>query len=177
MIPLLAKKTGTISGEVKKATDRATSLTVGICSRSDALRCCDHPRSTSMIAWRSFFQCSGARLRRTSTSRWSRPPDLWPVRADPGQIEQVLLNLAINSRDAMPKGGALTFVTENTVVLSEPGESSLYAVKPGEYVLLKVRDTGVGMDEDTQRKIFEPFFTTKEIGKVQASASRLRTGS
>ena len=95
-------------------------------------------------------------------------PDLTigTVRADRGQIEQVLLNLAINARDAMPDGGALTFATENCVVAAErPAPDQEYTMKPGDYVLLRVRDTGVGMDDDTQRKIFEPFFTTKEIGK------------
>jgi CheY-like chemotaxis protein len=91
--------------------------------------------------------------------------DLWSVRADPGQIEQVLLNLAINSRDAMPDGGTLTFITENRTIDSNPSGVGVYSMIPGDYVLLRVRDTGVGMDEDTQRKIFEPFFTTKEVGK------------
>jgi CheY-like chemotaxis protein len=93
-------------------------------------------------------------------------PDLWWVRADPGQIEQVLLNLALNARDAMPEGGTLTFVTENVVISGErTGVGQVYTMAPGEYVLLRVRDTGTGMDEATQRRIFEPFFTTKETGK------------
>ena len=93
-------------------------------------------------------------------------PDIWAVRADPGQISQVLLNLAINARDAMPDGGVLTFATENCVVETNHTKLSQEdVIVPGDYVVLRVRDTGVGMDDDTQRKIFEPFFTTKEIGK------------
>jgi CheY-like chemotaxis protein len=93
-------------------------------------------------------------------------PDLWWVRADPGQVEQVLLNLALNARDAMPEGGKLTFTTENIVISGGRKDvGQVYTMSPGEYVLLKVRDTGTGMDESTQRRIFEPFFTTKETGK------------
>jgi CheY-like chemotaxis protein len=93
-------------------------------------------------------------------------PDLWWVRADPGQIEQVLLNLALNARDAMPEGGLLTFATENVVISAgRKAAGGVYTIEPGQYVVLKVRDTGTGMDEATQRRIFEPFFTTKETGK------------
>jgi two-component system cell cycle sensor histidine kinase/response regulator CckA len=92
--------------------------------------------------------------------------DLWAVRADPTQVEQVLLNLALNARDAMPEGGALFFSTENTIVRPRPMTASQdYTMNPGEYVLVRVRDTGSGMDIETQRRIFEPFFTTKEIGR------------
>jgi len=84
------------------------------------------------------------------------------VKVDQGQMEQVILNLALNARDAMPHGGTLTMETEN-VQITEPGEQ--VPVKPGSYVLLKVSDTGTGMDAETQRHIFEPFFSTKELGK------------
>jgi CheY-like chemotaxis protein len=93
-------------------------------------------------------------------------PDLWAVRADATQIEQVLLNLALNARDAMQDGGVLTFSTENAVIEYGDGASDQeYIMVPGDYVLLRVRDTGIGMDADTQRRVFEPFFTTKEAGK------------
>jgi len=91
-------------------------------------------------------------------------PKLGQVRADRGQIEQVLMNLAINSRDAMPQGGKLVITTDN-IDLSRPVSSGRFTVMPGEYVVLTVSDSGGGMDEETQSHIFEPFFTTKEQGK------------
>ena len=86
--------------------------------------------------------------------------DLWSVLVDPHRIEQVLMNLALNARDAMPAGGRLVIATANQVIFG--GEAS--AVGPGEYVRVSVRDTGCGMDEATQARAFEPFFTTKGTG-------------
>jgi PAS domain S-box-containing protein len=91
-------------------------------------------------------------------------PNLGRVRADPGEIDQVILNLAVNARDAMPQGGKLVLQSEN-VDLDEVRASSHYPIRPGQYVLLSVSDTGCGMDAETQKHIFEPFFTTKEQGK------------
>jgi EAL domain-containing protein (putative c-di-GMP-specific phosphodiesterase class I)/FixJ family two-component response regulator len=90
--------------------------------------------------------------------------ELPPVIADPGQLEQVLMNLAVNGRDAMPGGGRLTIET-SSVDLDKEG-ASLRGLKPGPYVALAVTDTGVGMDTETCGKIFEPFFSTKDASKV-----------
>jgi PAS domain S-box-containing protein len=91
-------------------------------------------------------------------------PAVGKVLADPGQIEQLIVNLAINARDAMPSGGSLVIETAD-VVLDDTYASEHVGVTAGKHVLLTVRDTGAGMDETTQARMFEPFFTTKEAGK------------
>lgn len=151
--------------EVKKATNRATSLTRQLLAfgRTQVLR----PATLDLNERLAELQPMLKRLFETTIDIRIEPAsNLWRVHADPTQIEQVLLNLALNSRDAMPEGGVLTFATENVLVGADnTSPDREYIMKPGEYVSLKVRDTGVGMDAETRRKIFEPFFTTKEIGR------------
>jgi nitrogen-specific signal transduction histidine kinase/ActR/RegA family two-component response regulator len=94
----------------------------------------------------------------------SLDPDLRRVKADPGQIEQVIMNLVVNARDAMPQGGRLRIETKD-VSLSEPYLDDAGSVESGDYVVLSIADTGIGMNSEIKQKIFEPFFTTKEEGK------------
>jgi PAS domain S-box-containing protein len=94
----------------------------------------------------------------------SLDPELWSVKVDPGMIEQVVMNLAVNSRDAMPNGGKLTIETTNAVHDEDYARRHV-SVQAGYYAMLAISDTGCGMDKETQSHLFEPFFTTKETGK------------
>ncbi len=103
-------------------------------------------------------------LPKTITVKYNVAPELETVSADPSQIHQVLMNLAINARDAMPDGGTLTITAQNITLDENYAQVNLEA-HAGKYVLLEVKDTGTGMSPEIVNRIFDPFFTTKEIGK------------
>jgi two-component system cell cycle sensor histidine kinase/response regulator CckA len=148
--------------EVERAAERATTLTRQLLafSRRQVLQTKVLDLNTVVANMNQML----ARLIGENIELTFLPdPNLWQIKVDPGQIEQVLMNLAVNARDAMPQGGWLTIETENVRV--DSGSRSATAVPPGEYVRLSFRDTGHGMDEDTKARIFEPFFTTKQVGK------------
>ncbi len=149
--------------EIRKASDRAASLTRQLLAfaRRQVLA----PQVIDLNGVCSNMEKMLRRLIGEDVDLVSSPgANLGRVKADPGQIEQVLLNLAVNARDAMPGGGKLTIETSN-VEMGEDYAASHYPAKAGRYVLMAVSDTGTGMDAETLSHIFEPFFTTKEQGK------------
>ena len=149
--------------EIKKAVRRASSLIQQLLafSRRQVLQL----RVLDLNAVLKNIQQLLQRLIGEDTELIILPtPALGHVKADPGQIEQVLMNLALNARDAMPKGGKVTIETAN-VMVDEAFARRHLIPQPGPYIMLSVTDTGSGMDEETQAHIFEPFFTTKEQGK------------
>jgi two-component system cell cycle sensor histidine kinase/response regulator CckA len=149
--------------EIRKAGDRAAALTKQLLafSRKQVLQ-------PKVLDVNEVLAEVDGLLRRTLgedvTYEAERDPHLWRVLADPGQLHQVLLNLAVNSRDAMPDGGVLRIATRN-VSLRSANLPEVPKVAGGDYVLLEVADTGHGMDAETLSHAFEPFFTTKERGK------------
>ncbi len=149
--------------EIKKSADRAASLTQQLLaySRKQLLMPRIIDLNQLLLNTRGMLQ----RLIREDVELITELDNgLKPVKADPGKIEQVIMNLVVNSRDAMPDGGRLSIETKN--VLLDESYCSIYPeITPGPYVLTTVSDTGEGMNEAVKEKIFEPFFTTKEVGK------------
>ena len=150
-------------GEIKKAAQRAASLTRQLLafSRKQVLQ----PKVLDLNSTIANVERMLSRLIGEDMELCILPgSDLGRVKVDPGQVEQVILNLLINARDAMPQGGKITIETAN-VYLNEEYAGRHVAVQPGWYAMLAVTDTGDGMDAEIQKSIFEPFFTTKEQGK------------
>jgi PAS domain S-box-containing protein len=150
--------------EIRSASDRATTLTRQLLAVSRrqvlALRAVDLNELVQDME-RMLRRVIGEPVAMTTVAG----ADTGFVQGDPGQFEQVLLNLAVNARDAMPEGGTLTLETSRLVLPAARAEPATRGVPPGDYAVLRVGDTGVGMDEATQGRIFEPFFTTKPAGQ------------
>ena len=149
--------------EIIKAAERASGLTQQLLAFSRK-----KPLQPKILDLNSLVIDMGQMLRRLIgahldlTTRLAS--DLGKIRVDQGQIEQVILNLVVNARDAMPQGGKLSIQTANTLI-DDLQAKGLPFLRPGPHVILTISDTGVGMDDDTRRQIFEPFFTTKDPGK------------
>ncbi|HKW64170.1 MAG TPA: response regulator [Candidatus Acidoferrum sp.] len=149
--------------QIRKAADSAAALTRQLLAFSR--RQVFHPRVVDLNAIVTETERLLARLIDEHIEFYTAlDPSLGRVTVDPIQVEQVIINLVLNARDAMPEGGKLTIETSN-LDLEEDHQSKLSQIPAGKYVLLALTDTGHGMDEETQSRIFEPFYTTKEMGK------------
>ena len=149
--------------EIQQAADRAASLTHQLLAfgRRQTLQ----PRVLDLNAIVRGLEKMLRRVLSENVDLTIRTaPGLGFIKADPVQMEQVLLNLVVNARDAMPKGGHLTISTAAQRIESDSGRDETF-IRAGDYVTLSVADTGIGMDAATRERIFEPFFTTKEVGK------------
>ncbi len=149
--------------EIKKAARRAASLTSQILafSRKQVIK----PRIMDL---NEELEDTNKMLQRVIGENIElvaeKGEDLWKIEADPGQINQIIVNLAVNARDAMPEGGVLTIETSNVELKEDYFRAQGIEGSAGQYVMLAVSDTGIGMDKETRSRIFEPFFTTKEMG-------------
>jgi CheY-like chemotaxis protein len=146
---------------MRTAAERGATLTAQLLafSRRQRLEARPVDLNDTVIGMRDLLQSSmGGSVRLEARLR----PDLWPALVDPTQIELIILNLAINARDAMEVGGSLTVSTDN-ITLGEPERAE--EPPPGDYVLIAVTDTGSGMPPEVRDRAFEPFFTTKPVGK------------
>jgi two-component system, cell cycle sensor histidine kinase and response regulator CckA len=149
--------------EIKRAANRAAALTRQLLafSRKQVMQ----PRRVNLNEIITSLETLLLKLvGQEIVLRIETAPGLWDVKADPGQVEQVLMNLASNARDAMPDGGTLTIATANED-LAPDDAAALVGIEPGRFVRLTVTDTGAGIPPPIRAHIFEPFFTTKEQGK------------
>ena len=148
--------------EIKKAGERATTLTRQLLafSRKQVLQ----PVTLDLNSLIAELEKMLRRMIGEDIDLATASRPTWAGQGQPGQIEQVVMNLVVNARDAMPTGGRLTIETREVELDSSYAENH-QGVRPGPYVMLAVSDTGCGMDEATLARIFEPFFTTKEVGK------------
>ena len=149
--------------DAERATDRAAGLVRQLLGFSRKSRSEPRPSSLNTCVEETLVLLHGMLDPRIAVEV-STEPELWLVEADPDQIHQVLVNLCVNARDAMPEGGALTIRTSHRLIEEQYCRAHPDA-RPGEFVELSVADTGHGMDAATTARIFEPFFTTKELGK------------
>ncbi len=151
--------------EIKKSAEVAASLTrqlLGLTRKSVSRPRVMDLNTVLMETAKLFRRLVGENIKLVVEAN----PSLWPICMDSGQLEQVLLNLLVNARDAMPKGGQLTLATKNlTAEEAGQGMDPGVSLPAGKYVCLEVRDTGIGMEEGVRGRIFEPFFTTKPIGR------------
>jgi PAS domain S-box-containing protein len=148
---------------IRKAAERTSAVTAQLLafSRRQILRPVALDLNLLVRNWETVLRRT---LGEDCTVELRPGPAVAPILADPGQLEQVLLNLALNARDAMPRGGTLTVETFTTEIDDHSGRRAGVAIRPGAYVVMAVSDTGHGMDRETLSHVFEPFFTTKGVG-------------
>ena len=157
------EKSSHLVDEAMKAARRGADLTQRLLAFSRRQELC--PEVVELPHLLSRFEPLLSRaLRERITLEWQFEEDLWPVFVDPGQFENAIINLGINARDAMPDGGRLK-ISAGNVTVDSGFVTSRAGIKPGEYVLVSVKDTGTGMPPEVVRRAFDPFFTTKEAGK------------
>jgi signal transduction histidine kinase/ActR/RegA family two-component response regulator len=152
------------AAEINRAAERAASLTKQLLAFSRKQMLQPKVIDPNEVV-REVVRLLGRTIREDIDIITGLDPSLLRVVVDPGQLHQVLMNLAVNARDAMPDGGTITIESENVDVTAGDTRPTLRELNPGSYACLRVKDSGTGMDEATRAQIFEPFFTTKEVGK------------
>jgi PAS domain S-box-containing protein len=149
--------------QISLATERAAKLANQLLVFSRKEKVTLHPHNLNVII-KDLVDMLKMMIGENISIHMDLQPDLWDCKVNKGQIEQVVVNLSVNAKDAMPRGGRLTLKTENVRIDDEYVKSNSFA-RPGKFVCLSVEDTGLGMDQKTISQIFEPFFTTKKSGE------------